>query len=194
MSELRIRPAARAVVLDHDDRILLVRFLFPAGKNVWAAPGGGIEPGESPEDALRRELAEETGLVDLAVGPVVWTRLHIVPFIGGQWDGQHEQYHLVRTAAFTPKPRLVSLELAPRRARPVLNGRWEEATVEFTLTPRLGGLTGVMARVLGKMPPDTHVWIVDHDVPGFVRFEGPLYDGPVWRIDLGRPHWPDASR
>jgi ADP-ribose pyrophosphatase YjhB (NUDIX family) len=103
VSELRIRPAARAVVLDPDDRILLVRFELPAW-TVWATPGGGIEPGESAEDAIRRELAEETGLTTAEIGPVVWTRLYIVPFIGGLWDGQREQYHLVRTASFTPAP------------------------------------------------------------------------------------------
>jgi 8-oxo-dGTP pyrophosphatase MutT (NUDIX family) len=105
VSELRIRPAARAVVVDPDDRVLLVRFEFP-GRTLWATPGGGIEPGESPENAIRRELEEETGFIPAEIGPVVWTRLHIVPFIGGQWDGQREQYHLIRTDAFTPTPRL----------------------------------------------------------------------------------------
>ena len=105
MAELRIRPAARAIVLDPDDRILLVRFEFPHG-TFWATPGGGIEPGETPEEAVRRELAEEAGLTSVDVGPVVWTRLHIIPFIGGQWDGQRELYHLVRTPAFTPQPAL----------------------------------------------------------------------------------------
>ena len=103
MSGLRIRLAARAVVLDPDDRILLVRFEFPT-RTVWATPGGGIEPGERPDDAIRRELGEETGLVSPEIGPLLWTRLHIIPFIGGRWDGQREQYYLVRTAAFTPSP------------------------------------------------------------------------------------------
>ena len=54
---LRIRPAARALVVDPDDRVLLVRFEFPAGTR-WALPGGGIEPGETPEEAIRRELVD----------------------------------------------------------------------------------------------------------------------------------------
>jgi 8-oxo-dGTP pyrophosphatase MutT (NUDIX family) len=92
-------------VIDPDDRILLVRFQFPQ-RTLWAAPGGGIEPGESPEEAIRRELEEETGLSEVEVGPPIWTRLHIIPFIGGRWDGQREQYHLVRTPSFEPTPRL----------------------------------------------------------------------------------------
>jgi 8-oxo-dGTP pyrophosphatase MutT (NUDIX family) len=107
---LRIRPAARAVLLDPEDRILLVRFEFPA-RTVWATPGGGIEPGETAEAAIRRELEEEAGLTAFELGPVIWTRLHIIPFIGGQWDGQREQYHLVRVPAFEPQPRLTWAEL-----------------------------------------------------------------------------------
>ena len=121
MSELRIRPAARAIVLDPDDRILLVRFVFPTGKTFWATPGGGIEEGESSVEAVRRELVEEAGLEGVDVGPVVWTRLHIVPFIGGLYDGQHEQYHLVRTPPFTPAPRLSIEQL---RAEYVFELRW----------------------------------------------------------------------
>lgn len=137
MNTLRIRPAVRAVVLDPTDRILLVRFAFPSGGAFWATPGGGIEAGESPEDALRRELMEEAGLGDPEIGPVIWTRLHIVPFIGGQWDGQREQYHLVRTPAFTPEPRLSWEQL---NAEYVFELRWwalaEVGAAEETFAPR----------------------------------------------------------
>ena len=43
-------------------------------------------------------------MTSFEVGPVLWTRLHIIPFIGGNWDGQREQYHLIRTRAFNPEP------------------------------------------------------------------------------------------
>jgi len=107
MSDLRIRRAARAVILDDADRILLVRFEFPS-EMVWATVGGGLEMGETHEDAIRREIAEEAGLEITELGPEVWTRTHVVP-LGDRWDGQAERYYLVRTKPFEPRPRL-SLE------------------------------------------------------------------------------------
>lgn len=105
-SELRIREAVRALVIDPDDRVLLVRFEFPNTGTHWATPGGGVEPGETDHQALHRELEEELGLGGVTIGPQIWTRLHIIPFISGHHDGQRERIYLVRTAAFEPQPRL----------------------------------------------------------------------------------------
>jgi 8-oxo-dGTP pyrophosphatase MutT (NUDIX family) len=173
VSELRIRPAARAVLLDPDGRILLVRFEFPGvapkrvrgfglirggatpqqpGRTVWATLGGGIEPGETAEDAIRRELEEEAGLTDFELGPLVWTRLHIIPFIGGQWDGQREQYHLVRAPAFEPSPKLTSEQL---EAEYVFELRWwtadELEETDATFAPRR--LPELLRSLLLEGPP-----------------------------------------
>lgn len=102
---MRIRQAVRALLLDPDERVLLVRFEFP-GATVWGLPGGGVEPHEDPTSALRRELAEELGLADLEIGPPVWHRLHVVSFVHdhGRWDGQRDLVHMVRTEWFEPRP------------------------------------------------------------------------------------------
>jgi 8-oxo-dGTP diphosphatase len=117
---LRIRPSVRAVVVDHDDRVLLVRFEFP-NRSVWATPGGGQEPGEDDDTTLRRELDEELGLHEVEIGPHLWTRLHVIPFLDGSWDGQRERVYLVRTAAFVPHPALTWEQL---RAERVHELRW----------------------------------------------------------------------
>lgn len=126
---LRIRQAARALVITSDHAVLLCRFEFPSTqqvRTVWAVPGGGIEPGESAIETVKRELLEEVGLDlaadDVEVGPVVWTRRHIVPFIDGKWDGQEDRTYLVMVPArFEPTPALTWDEL---RAEHLHELRW----------------------------------------------------------------------
>ncbi len=55
-----IVPAARAVIFNADGKMLLIR----RGDNrLWALPAGGMEPGESVTECMKREVWEETGLV-----------------------------------------------------------------------------------------------------------------------------------
>ena len=121
VTSLRIRQAARAVLLAPGPSVLLVRFDFPAGAR-WALPGGGIAPGETAEECLRRELREEVGLRELEVGPHVWSRLHVIAFLDGLHDGQRDQIHLVRLEArFDPQPEFTWEQL---RAEHVGDLRW----------------------------------------------------------------------
>ena len=87
MTELRIREAVRAVVLDPNDRVLLVRLEFRHWTG-WAMPGGGVDEGETDEIALRRELAEEAGPEGFDLGSSVWTRRHLLEFVGLRRPGR----------------------------------------------------------------------------------------------------------
>lgn len=116
----RIRQAVRALLLTPDDEVLLVRFEFPT-RQVWAMPGGGLDPGEDHLTALHRELHEETGLSGVEIGPHIWTREHIIPFVDGSWDGQRDQVHLVRVDRFDPVP---AIGWEQMRAERVHELRW----------------------------------------------------------------------
>ncbi|MFB6713639.1 MULTISPECIES: NUDIX hydrolase [unclassified Streptomyces] len=114
MSSVNLRHSVRAIILDEDKRILLCRFAIPepAGTVVWATPGGGIEPGETPLAALSRELLEETGLAVPTDPPHVWHQEVAAPGCAEGYDGVINDYFLVRTAAFTPHGTLSDDQLA----------------------------------------------------------------------------------
>jgi hypothetical protein len=103
----------------------------------------------------------------------------LIPVIGKNVDRKSGQ--TVHIVAFTPKPIVIPLALEPV----ALDG----GVIRFTLKPKLNLLLKVGAALKGQTPPDSHLWILTDEVPTFVRFEGPLYSGPVWRIDLTSPRW-----
>ena len=97
----------------------------------------------------------------------------------------------VSMIAATPEPRLVHVTLTPSGAEGFSIAGVSHTAREFTAHVDLGGITGVIAHLVGKQPPDSHVWILEGEAPAFVKSEQPLYaGGPLWRIELISPRWP----
>jgi hypothetical protein len=91
----------------------------------------------------------------------------------------------------TPKPRIVKLEIKPAAEDSFTVAGYLYKATRYTVHVQIGGISGVIAPIVGKQPPDTQVWIIGGKAPGFLKSEGPLFEGgPVWRIELASPIWP----
>ena len=94
-----VRDAVRAVVLDRDNRVLLFKAFRDTTRSshFWITPGGGVAAGESAQKALKRELAEESGLRGCEIGPLIWVREHLFALpTTGQPIRQRERFYVVR--------------------------------------------------------------------------------------------------
>jgi len=93
---LRLRRAGRVVVLDPEDRVLLFRYDDgpPNGRH-WCTPGGGLNEGEDYASGARRELAEETGWLDVQIGAEVHERTLTMEY-ADEIVRQHERFFLAR--------------------------------------------------------------------------------------------------
>jgi hypothetical protein len=90
----------------------------------------------------------------------------------------------------SPKPRLVKLAISMEKEGQFTVASRTLKAVEWDVKPELGGLAGVVAPMIGKQPPDLHVWITKDGVPTIVRVDAALYNGgPVWSIQLASPVW-----
>ena len=92
------REAARAIVLNPNRQVLLQHLEAESGR-CWILPGGGLATGETHEQALIRELAEEVGLQLIELGPLVWRRTAEFSFRGVRYR-QRERFFLARAEPF----------------------------------------------------------------------------------------------
>jgi len=91
----------------------------------------------------------------------------------------------------TAKPRLVHVSIKPVGKVAFNIGSSKRTAIDYALHIEIGGVAGMIAPIIGKQPPDYHVWILPGSAPAFVREEGTLYEGgPVWRIEQISPSFP----
>ena len=94
---LRLRRAARLIVLDPEGRALMFRYDVPGRDPFWVTAGGECEPDESFEDAARRELLEETGIT-ADPGPQIARMTPEFVTVEGEPVQADERFFLVRVA------------------------------------------------------------------------------------------------
>ena len=123
-----IQPAARAVVFDALGRVLLIR---RGDNNRWALPAGGMEPGESVTECMKREVWEETGLT-----PTRWRAYAVY---------SHPRYH----APTRPEAQLLTVAFRVEEWEGDLRTETDETTDAQWFTPNeLRDLTGLMPMYL----------------------------------------------
>ena len=150
--ETTIRDAARVLLIDDRDRVLLFRFgPNHHGRYFWICPGGGLEVGETHEQAAHRELLEEVDMAGVDLGPCRWQREYTFDWFERRVC-QRERWYLVRC----PAQELEGEHLERLRAEGIHAARWWtlaelRATNELLSTRRLADL---VADVLAGRIPD----------------------------------------
>jgi hypothetical protein len=135
------------------------------------------EHGEQKSEAERLELPP-----DLANGMIITLLKNV------RRDAVPKSLSFV---AATPKPRLVKLEITVAGADAFSVAGSARKATHYVLKVDIGGLSGLIAPLVGKQPPDSHVWILEGEAPAFVKSQASLYmGGPLWRTDLISPVWP----
>ena len=101
MTALRGPLVGAAAIVVRDGRVLLGERQGAHGEGQWAFPGGKVDAGEDAAETVRRELAEETGLVATSVTPYAWTN-DLFPAEGLHYVTLH---HVVAVAPGEPEVR-----------------------------------------------------------------------------------------
>jgi hypothetical protein len=158
-------------------------FKMPIESTITAS--GRVKVRYTDEDGKEKEIEERVKLPpDVANGMVLALLKNISP---------EAPKTTVSMVAITPKPQLVKLEVTAAGEEPFSTGSSRRKATRYVVKVHVPGLTGAVASLLGKIPPDSHVWVLAGEAPAFVKAELALFPGgPTWRLELLSPVWPSA--
>jgi 8-oxo-dGTP pyrophosphatase MutT (NUDIX family) len=134
-AEPELRLCARVLALDPLDRVLLIHARDPddPSQHWWELPGGGIDPGETPQQAARRELTEETGLLAGEVTQCLWVRQTRFRY-RGHHHHRRETVYLARIPDLAPAQ---PTKHTPNEKAGLLGHRWWNLPELSAFTGRL---------------------------------------------------------
>jgi hypothetical protein len=88
----------------------------------------------------------------------------------------------------------VKLVITPGGEEAFATGLASHKATRYDIKVDIGGIRGVIAPLVGKQPPDTHVWMIGGSCPALAKIEGPFFEGgPIWQTDLVSPIGPKAQ-
>lgn len=88
-------------------------------------------------------------------------------------------------------PRVVHLSIKPGDTEFFHVGGSRRRAKRFNIHVEIQGIAGAVAPLIGKQPSDIKIWLMDGEVPTFLKMEGAFYQqGPIWTLQLASPIWP----
>ena len=200
------RAESRMVLRFHDGSLYDETVVFTQNKTFALVTYKLVQKGPSFPEGLDVSLTKDTGEYvvqshkgdksetyrgTLELPPDTYNGL-LLTLVRNLPDGHTASVHVV---AFTPKPRVVGLDIVPAGDDPGKVGAETRPARRYRLSPKLGFILGAAAKLLGKTPPDQFCWVLDDPVPAFVACEAALATGgPIWRIGVVSPTRRVSSR
>jgi hypothetical protein len=161
--------------------------MFPKPIDVTIrATTGEVTVGYQEKDQEKVETSHVDLPADLANGILLNVLKNVLP---------NDKETKISYLATSPKPKLIQLSIQPEGQDTFSSAGRPNKALRFKVHVELGGITGVIAPLIGKEPADAHIWIGSGAVPAFIRSEAPLFlGGPVLRTELVSPVWPRTPK
>jgi hypothetical protein len=133
----------------------------------------------SPGDDGKEKITQEHNKfpIDLSNGILFSLMMNIRPDTPKQ-----------KSPCSVPKSRVVKLSIKPQSEDSFTFAGIQRKAIHYRIKIELGGITGVVAPIVGKQAADIDIWTSSGEVPAFIKEEGQFYeDGPIWSIEQTAP-------